>query len=381
MHIITSLTTGGAERACVNLLKGGLSCRYENSVVSLCSGGFFEDVVRKSGIDVFSLYMKKGVPNPSSFFRLYRLLDFWKPDILQGWMYHGNIVAWMGSVFTQGKSPCLAWNIRHCLDWFEGEKPLTRDIIRLNGILSNAPSHILHNSELSRSQHVAFGFRNETSIVIPNGFDTHVFYPDSQDSLRVRNELNLPLDAFVIGHIARVHPIKDHQLFMRAAISVAHRHKQVFFMIVGQGVENMFEDYRNQMPEEISKRFLLLGERHDIPRLMRALNLFVQSSRSEAFPNVLGEAMASGVPCLATDVGDSSRIIGDTGWVVPPSHDKAMVESLEDLLSMDTRNLSSFSVAARQRVKSHFSLSSIVDQYTAVYEDMTNNDLSISNGV
>jgi len=124
------------------------------------------------------------------------------------------------------------------------------------------------------------------------------------------------------------------------------------------------------VPPELLERFIFPGERTDVQRLMQAMDVFCLSSWSEAFPNVLGEAMACGVPCVATDVGDSADIIGDTGIVVPPSDTEALARGLMLMLEKPDEERRALGRAARQRVKEHYSLAAVVEEYARLYEGL-----------
>ena len=320
LHIITGLSTGGAENTLYNLLKGGFADQFNNHVVSLIDEGTMGSLIKKSGVPVTSLGMRHGKPSFSSLRKLRRMVRELKPDLIQGWMYHGNLAATLARTMSPG-TPALVWNTRHSLYDLAHEKPMTRQIIRANRFFSSVPDALLYNSELSRKQHEAFGYASLNGRVIPNGIDLQRFSFSGQAGKHVRAELGIPVEACVVGHVARFHPIKDHSTFLRAAESVALRYPDLHFVLCGRDVSMNNASLEKQVPAMLRNRFHLLGERSDVPGLMSAMDIFCQSSWSEAFPNVLGEAMAVGVPCVATDVGDSAIIVGDTGVMVPPRDD------------------------------------------------------------
>jgi glycosyltransferase involved in cell wall biosynthesis len=122
------------------------------------------------------------------------------------------------------------------------------------------------------------------------------------------------------------------------------------------------------VPPNLKERFIFTGERSDVHRLMQAMDVFCLSSKSEAFPNVLGEAMACAVPCVSTDVGGCREIIGDTGVLVPPSDSRALALGLLALLEKPVEELRSLGRAARERIQARYSLSRAVEEYSNVYE-------------
>ncbi len=370
LHIITGLSTGGAERALYNLLSGGLSQRFDCAVLSLGGEGKFGALIRDLGVPVETLQMQAGLPVLSSIYRLRQQVRLFRPDIIQGWMYHGNLAASLAVWMAQGH-PALVWNVRHCLYSLSSEKRLTRKVIRANRATSSCSQTIIYNSQLSREQHESFGFVRERGMVIPNGFDLDCQKPDLSTGEVVRRELGLPAKALVIGHVARYHPMKDHANFLRAAVDMARCVPGVRFLLVGREVTPDNPVLAGIVPRELMARFTFAGERDDVYRLMSSMDVFCVSSWSEAFPNVLGEAMACGVPCVTTDVGDSAAIVGETGLVVPPSDSSALAQALTDMAEKSSGQRRALGGAARDRIAVHYSLESIAVRYAQLYEGLT----------
>jgi len=167
--------------------------------------------------------------------------------------------------------------------------------------------------------------------------------------------------------------MKDHATLLRAiallAISVEQIGQPVFFLLVGRGVMNEEEGLTELIVSlGIEKKVILLGERSDVPDIMGALDVAVSPSAwGEGFPNVVGEAMASGVPCVVTDVGDSAVIIGDSGLVVDAKDPSALASALLELLEDQEQRLS-MGVRARERIQQHYSISAISEQYLEMYK-------------
>lgn len=369
LHLITGLATGGAEQVLFNGLAGGLAGRFDSAVVSLHDEGTYGEAIRDLGVPVHALGMGWGIPLPGAVKALRRVVADFQPEVIQGWMYHGNLAAILAGWLAPGR-PAVAWNIRHSLYGLRAEKPLTRQVIRSNRALSARPDAILYNARLSRQQHETFGFAPDRGQVIPNGFDLARLRPVSERGLMVRHELGILGEARVVGHVARLHPMKDHARFLRAAARVARDREYVHFLLSGTEVTPDNSALVGIVPDALRQRFHFLGERADVPDLMRAMDVLCQSSWSEAFPNVLGEAMAIGVPCVATDVGDSADIIGGTGVIVPPRDDEALTQGLLAMLAKSTEERRAMGEAARARVESRYSLDAMVAQYARLYEDM-----------
>ena len=372
LHIITSLNAGGAQRSLFSLISGGLQKSHESAVLSLTSEGIYGSQLRSMGIEVHVLGMLPGRPTLRALLKLRAVVKKYRPEIIQGWMYHGNIAAYMASMLSPGHILIL-WNVRHSLYAIEKEKPLTRFVIRVNRVLSNAADAIIYNSNISRKQHEDFGFSSKHSLVIQNGFDLERWRPNQEFRSSLRKRLGVPDDAFLIGHIARLHPMKDHPFFLNAAATLAETNKYIHYLLVGTGVTSdnlQFQQYSSRLPAE---RVHFLGESSDVEKIMPSLDVFcLTSAWGEAFPNVLGEAMACGVPCVATDVGDSREILGDTGKIVPVNHKQRLVAAVTAILSQTQNERSCLGQAARERIRIRFSLASVVERYVRLYTSYVN---------
>ena len=369
LHIITGLSTGGAERALYNILQGGLADRFDNHIISLSNMGTIGRQIEALGVPVTALGMRPGRPTPSGLLRLRKVVGRLQPDLIQGWMYHGNLAATLARYACSVK-PALLWNIRHSLYEIKDEKPLTRLVIRVNRFFSNAPDALLYNSRVARKQHEAFGFASFSGQVIPNGINCQQFAPSREPWQRVREELAIPSDALLVGHVARFHPMKDHANFLQAASMVARNFPNVHFLLTGRDITMDNLEITQHIPVDEQHRFHLLGERRDVPDLMSAMDVLSSSSRGEGFPNVLGEAMAVGVPCVATDVGDSAYIIGDCGVVVKPRDPKALASGIESLLALSISEREALGRQARVHIEKNFALAAIVARYATLYEEL-----------
>jgi glycosyltransferase involved in cell wall biosynthesis len=367
LHIITGLSTGGAERALYNLLAGGLAEGCDSAVVSLRDAGDFGHLIEDLGVPVHPLNIRPHMPGPKGFFSLRSIVRNFKPDVIQGWMYHGNLVSWFARRWAS-KETALVWNIRHSLYHLRNEKPVTRQVIRANRSLSKVVDIILYNSHLSRQQHEEYGFDASRGKVIANGFDTNLLCPNADKRNEMRQALGIESDDIVIGHIARFHPMKNHAGFLRAAVRVLEFKPEVVFLLAGRDVNLNNPALSGIISPCLRNRFRFLGERADIPDLMQAMDvLCMSSSWGEAFPNVIGESMACGVPCVVTDVGDSRYIVGETGVVVPALDSQALESSLNYVLNLSVERRTSMGEAARARIESRYAISKIVSQYSDLY--------------
>lgn len=369
LHIITGLNTGGAEMMLFKLV-AGMGQQFEIKVVSLTNKGEIGKKIEVLGVPVVALGMKKTLTSLSYLKKIKQLTPNFQPDIIQGWMYHGNLAASLMRLFSPFR-PALVWNIRHSLYNLHEEKRLTQLIIRASRFFSATPDVLLYNSNISQKQHQDFGFAPMNGQVIPNGTDIQQFCFSVKDRNVIRSKLNIPSEAKVIGHVARLHPMKDHQGFLRVSAKLALRHENVYFLLIGWHVSQEHTNFLKLIPEQVRDRFHLLGECDNISELMSAMDIFcVSSAWGEGFPNVIGEAMATGIPCVATDVGDSAILVDNTGVIVPPRDEKALTDGINSLLTMPSEAFRILGVNACARIEANYTIEAIVKQYTAVYQNL-----------
>ncbi len=311
MHVITGLSTGGAETMLFKLLSA-TTRDWDPAVVSLMSEGSIGRRISKLGIPVYSLGLRRAMPNPLRVLSIIRLTRRLRPQLIQGWMPHGNLMASLAGVSSQVRVPVL-WNIRMCVNDMAAEPLLTAATIRLGAFLSRHAAAIIYNSEIGARQHEKLGYHAARRVVIPNGFDCQMFGPDNEARRQVRAELGIGSDTILIGLIARFHPMKDHAGFLRAAGLVARAHRKVSFLFAGNGVTSAEPMLMERIAEQgLQGHTLLLDERPDIPRLTAALDIACSASAwGEGFSNSIGEAMACRKPLASLlrqvpSIGDTS---------------------------------------------------------------------------
>ena len=373
-HLITSLGTGGAEIMLLELLGKMDSTRFESIVVSLMDRGTLAERIEFLGVPVHSLRMKAGRPTFQGIRRLRRLIREIKPDLIQGWMYHANLAA-LAAGRVLGRDVPVLWNIRHSLYDLALEKRLTAFVIRLGAWLSTRPKQIIYNSRVSSEQHESLGYNRIRRFIIPNGFDCEQFKPHTEMGQLLRKELKFGVKNIVIGMIARYHPMKDHMNFIQAAGNLSNRYSDIGFVMVGRGVDDKNVALQEAAREAgIINRVRFLGEQNNISAIINGLQIATSSSSwGEGFPNAIGEAMACGVPCVVTDIGDSAMIVGDTGFVVPPNDPQNLMKAWSRLIELGPQKRLGLGQAARMRIINNFSIQEVVDQYEKLYEEFASN--------
>jgi glycosyltransferase involved in cell wall biosynthesis len=367
-HLITDLDAGGAERMLVNIITCLDPTRFSNEVISMIEPGILARELRAAGIPVVSLGMRRGLPTFSGFSALVRHLRRRKPTILQTWLYHADFLGTLASQFAPHLQ--MLWNLR-CSDIVSlPTEYRMRWIVRLLAGMSRLPNAVIVNSERGRSFHEDVGYRPRRWVVIPNGVDVDRFHPNLEARVKMRTSLGVPLEGQVIGMVARHHPMKDHATFLRAAAVFTQGHPDVYFVLCGEGCHTENEALARPIAElGLTGRVILLGTRGDMENIYPAFDLLTLSSAlGEGFPNVLIESMACGVPCVATDVGDSCAIVGDCGLVVAPRDPVVLAEGWENIIN---RRAHPFSERARARAIDKFSLNRICLRYESVYEEVS----------
>lgn len=355
-HIISGLQTGGAERMLVRLLEG-----QSNGQVVICLGndGPQGSAMRKMGVPVYVLGHR--------IWKLLSLLARLHPEVVVGWMYHGNIVAMvMGWLWRKP----VVWNVRHSVNDLSQEKPSLRWVIRVGAWCSLCPRTIVYNSVVAAEQHNALGYAAANARVLPNGLDTSAYCPIPEARKQLVSEQGLSAQSFIIGHLARFHPMKDHLGFLDSAALLAKSAPDVHFVLAGRGVDNCNIELLSAVNRlGLSGKVQLLGERDDVARLLSAFHVFVLSSAwGEGFPNVLLEAMACGVPVVTTDVGDARFVVQNMGKVVPPADSRTLAAAMKEMYDMDRAQLRRLGLGARQRVVETFDIRDVVQAYHATWE-------------
>jgi asparagine synthase (glutamine-hydrolysing) len=369
LHLITGLNTGGAERM-LSKLAPSMDCkRVTNVVVSMLEAGPQSVPLQAAGVPVFTLEMQRGVPNPGGALRFARHVRDFRPDVLQTWMPHADL---LGTLVGSGcRVPNILWNIRCTIDdpATSGTSSTARRVLRR---LSTIPRLAIANSSRGKEEHERAGYRCREWRIIPNGFDVDAYRPRPELRRRMRAELGIPQDALVVGLVARFHPMKDHATFCRAAGIAASRLPNLRYLLVGSSVTRDNEVLRTHVERcQIADRVTLLGERRDMVDLYQCMDVATLSSAyGEGFPNVLGEAMACGVPCVTTDVGDAAEIVADTGITVPVGDAEALARAWQVTLLKDRNERQAGSQAARNRVVAKYALRRIAEIYTDVYEEV-----------
>lgn len=357
------------------LLKYTDKDKYESKVISLRDiGPIGEQIIRDCDIEVVSLGMKPGFPDIKKLFELINILKNDNPDIIQSWMYHSNLIAFIASKIAGIKH--LVWGIHHSDLKKENNKTSTLLIAKICKLFSHFTSKIVCCSIASYHAHKNIGYSKDKLVIIPNGFEMLKYKADKRIGEKFLENLDIDnKHDFIIGTVGRWDVLKDYPNLIDAINIVVNKKNIRGFKVLmcGHSLDENNKELVQLISEKgLEKYFKLLGRRNDISDLMTALDLFVLSSKGEGFPNVLGEAMASQTPCITTDVGDSASIVGETGLVVPPSDSVALADAISEYLSFSIEERDQRGLAARKRIEETYKIETIVNKYEELYNNLAN---------
>ncbi len=370
--VINAIVLAGAERMLARVLARLRPEEFDVRVFTIGLPGPFTEHLEQLGIpNRLYEFVRPKLPNPFHLLTLARDLRRFQPDVVQGWMYLGNLFGGVAAKLARRDLP-VAWNIRHSTLDPRIDSRSMRWSAWLGGQLSGCvPDRIVLCAEAARAAHLRVGYVPEKFVVIPNGFDLSELRPDVDARQRIRAELGITDDMPLVGLIGRLHQHKDHRTFVRAARVVAEQFPNAHF--VGAGEEQTYSatDLWNWVDEAgLRDRFHWLGVRRDVPAIDASLDVLVCSSTTEGFPNVVGEAMACGVPCVATDVGECAEVVGDTGRIVPKQDPQQMGEAILELLRQPHAERIALGAAARQRVVERYEIHRTVARYCQLWREL-----------
>jgi glycosyltransferase involved in cell wall biosynthesis len=371
LHVITALNFGGAETMLCKYLENSKADGTEHIVLSLMKLGPKAAKIEALGITVHTLGMKNWLPGPLAVLRLVRFVRAIRPDLLHGWMYHGNLAASFARATSASKTP-LVWNVRHSLADPKKESWRTQVLLKLSAAISRRPSAIIYNSAVAAAQHRGVGYSAKNEVILPNGFDFDLFRPDGDARTRLNNEYGIGASAVLVGMVARLHPMKDHGMLVEAVALARTQGHDLHLLMVGHGLATPPEDLQRQITSLLPPdRFTLIGARPDVADLLPGLDILALSSAwGEGFPNVIGEALACGVPVVATDVGDSASIVADSGVVVLPGDAAAFANALAEMAALGPKGRKSLGLAGRNRAKANYGLKEISMRYDKLHRDL-----------
>lgn len=367
VHVVIGLDVGGAELMLKRLIESHREQPgIEHSVISLTDRGVLGDQLAKQGVAVHCLGMHSIIKGPATFFKLRKLLHTLRPDVVHTWMYHADLLGGLAARSIGLRN--LVWCIRST-DIRKGGSKVTLLIRKLCARLSERlPRVIVCAADASRKVHETVGYAPDKMQVIPNGFELDKLLPTDSNGFQIRDELSISKDCTLVVSVGRYNPVKDHKTFIEAAGKVAAQRGDVRFILVGRDLEPSNPQLMALIDATgQADAFYLLGERNDVPACLQASDIFCLHSVTEGFPNVLGEAMAVGLPCITTDVGDAAYLLDNPEWVVPAASPNKLADKLNAVLSLPASEREALGQAAASRIRERFTMDMISRRYYDLY--------------
>ena len=368
LHVIIDLTPGGAELMLKRLAVAHLRHpQYRHEVISLRSLATVGPMLVENGIRVDALGMRSARDMPRVLLRLIREMRARRPDIVQTWMYHSDLLG--GLAARIARTGCVVWGVRIAdISLKMGISRSTALVRRACARLSRRlPDRIVYVAHSARRVHEALGYAPDKGVVIANGYQL----PPDLPRDRLRAELGLPADSLIVGSAGRFSLQKDPQSFIAAAALLAPRNPRLRFVMIGRGYTQDNAELTGWIKAAgLADRFHLLGETHRLDALLAGMNIFCLHSIGEGFPNVVAEAMSVATPCVVTDVGDAAFIVGETGTAVPASDAETLAAAIGDMAALAPERRRALGDAARARIASEFSMDAIAGRYAELYDSL-----------
>ena len=363
---------GGAERMLQRVIRHGNTSEFEHLVLSIKNFQQVAEELTAEGIDVQNLNVQANYYKlPKAVLQLASRIRRFQPDVIQSWMYMADFFGGLASHLAAPSTPMI-WTIRHStLDPAIDSRALRGCAAGCARLSRRVPAKIILNSHAAVPIHAAAGYDESKMQVIPNGFDVSRFSPSEQLRRETRARLGISDNAPVIGRVARFHANKDHITFLKAAQIVLAQRPDARFLVCGEPQTISSTQVQKDIDSlGLTDAVQLVELQSDIVPLNCAFDIATCSSITEAFPNVIGEAMSCGVPCVSTDVGDAAMIIGDTGRVVPVQEPQLFAEAVLELLSLPEENRRQLGIAARQRVIDNFELTHSTGMFLDLWREL-----------
>jgi len=363
VHVITDLDIGGAEIMLHRLLCASRdSSEYQHVVISLTSTGPIGQKLLAQGCAVFECGLHSLWTMPAAILRLRKLLLQLQPDIVQTWMYHADFLG--GVVARSCGLKNIIWGVRSTQVPINSR--LTGLLVKANALISSyVPKKIVCVANAALESHRKFGYDSKRMLVITNGIDLDDFFGGSKPSYPLKISTASPL---IIGCVGRFHADKGQDVLLQSFAQVLLQQPDLRLMLIGRGCDASNTELGALLDSlNLNHAVNLLGERHDIATLLQSMDIYCMPSRSEGFPNGLVEAMACGLPCVATDVGDAAVLGEGIVQFVAPSSVAELTKGLQLLLDKSPAERLRLGQQAALRIKEHYSIENVRSQFEALY--------------
>jgi glycosyltransferase involved in cell wall biosynthesis len=353
----------------LRLVAGMRERGHRSTIVTLGAREGLADAFQDLGVPVFALHLR---PNPKAFVRvaaLRHIVQDVQPNLVQGWMYHANLLLSLAAC-SLSRPPPVLWNIRRGLDDLKSRKLVTKACIKLSAVASRSAHKIIYCTARSREQHEECGFVRDHGVVINNGFVAERFYRSTQRRKEWRQQFGLADHDVAIGNVGRYDVAKGHTFLLEAFQKVLVQRPECRLVLIGRGVSPANQELQSLMTAlGVSDRVVLFGECVRIEEAYSAFDIYCSSSVAEGFPNVVAEAMLSELPCVVTDTGAARELVEGVGHVVRPRDSEALAGALMRVVTTSSGSNRAWSAAqlARERVIERYALGRIIERYEQVY--------------
>lgn len=365
VHIIIGLNVGGAELMLQRLITySSKRDQFEHCVISLTDLGVIGPKLQEQGIKVYSIGITSLNSSLLALFKLRKLLRDISPDVVQTWMYHADLLG--GLTARSLGIENIIWNVRNTT--INGRGTVATSITKLCAKLSyTIPKKIVYVSKSALKSHQEFGYSNSKSLVIFNGFDIDKFKYNLRARQQYRQDFQILDSDVVIGSVGRFSKSKDHETFIKSIILATQSNPNIKGLLIGRDIN--LDSF--QITEEQKKKFIVIGQREDVANIYSCMDIFCLHSLSEGFPNVLGEAMSAGIPCVVTRAGDSEYILNQVEYTSNVRDVDSLSRSLVSLANLSPEERRQIGLKNRERIKENFEINVIVERYLSLYTLIT----------
>ncbi|PNK60505.1 glycosyltransferase family 4 protein [Psychrobacter sp. FDAARGOS_221] len=367
VHIIIGLNVGGAELMLKRLVthSSQQSNEFKHIIISLTDLGIIGKQLQHEGIAIHYLGMSSLKSLPKTIYQLQNLLKKMKPDVVQTWMYHADFLGGLAAKSIGIKN--IIWGIR-TTDVSQGASKLTVYLSKLCAKLSYIiPNTIVCAAHVSKDYHISIGYDKSKMTVIPNGFDLKALSTTTEAGLEIRRQNNLKETDVVIGSIGRFNPVKNQKLFIETAAELVKEKPNLKFIMVGRDNTIHNKELMSWIKSyDLEENFRLLGQRSDIPQCLKAMNIFCLHSKTEGFPNVIGEAVLTETPCASVNVGDVTVLLDKES--ITKSNDKyELIRIINSHLTTPKNILEEKVKLNKEQVEKNYSIENIIEKYHDLY--------------
>ena len=363
VHIITGLGDGGAEHTLFKI------CKYDklnkHIVISFSKGGKYFQLLNNLAVKVHIL--DASFFSLNKFFILVNLLRYLKPDIVQTWLVHADFIGGIASRIAGINN--VIWNIRYSNIDIDKSKFITNFILIILSKLSFLiPKSIIINSKIAKKIYANKGYDISKLKYIPNGYDLTILKINNNHKKLLKKKYKINKQIPLLGYVARYDLLKDHLNLLKALSLIKIKGKKFIFFLVGTNINKnriLIEKIREF---KLRNHVKLLGPMKNISIIMNSIDIHVQSSKSEGFPNVIAEAMAHKTPCVATNVGDTSYIMGKSGWLIRPNNSKSLADAICSAINeIGKKKWNKRCNMAKERIQKKFGINRMISSYNKIW--------------